>query len=93
MTGTRILRTAYDKSMEMFMILFILALSDKNPELKETLKSVLAFYRENRELLTLIANGTPAAASSAAPSEQKDPPAAEGERIKILEEFLKQRTV
>ena len=78
--------------MEMLIILFILAISEKNAEFKETLKSVLAFYRENRELLIALAG-----ASNAAPPVCAETGGAEkishdfgGDHMKILELFLQQ---
>lgn len=103
MTGTRFLTTAYHESMEMAILLFLLAMSGgDSSQLKEKLSSALAFYRENRELIAMLASGggnlfggAPAPQSAQTPQENQ--PAAgqteENPNIKILEEFLKARTV
>lgn len=88
--------------MEMAILLFLLAMSGgDSSQLKEKLSSALAFYRENRELIAMLASGgglfggAPAAQSAQTPQENQ--PAAgqteENPNIKILEEFLKARTV
>ena len=80
--------------MEMLIILFILAISEKNAEFKETLKSVLAFYRENRELLIMLAGTSNAAPPVSAEAEtggaEKISPEFGGDHMKILELFLQQ---
>lgn len=78
--------------MELFLI-FLIALSGKNgEELKRSLSSALAFYRENRELFTMIAQ-TPAQKENAPsePEEQtKSRPQAAG-NYKFIEEFLSKK--
>lgn len=88
MTGTGFLRTAYHKSMDILIVLLILALSDSNPELKRRLRETLAFYRENRELLTALA-GASAATADTEDCKQKNSPETEGEKLRVLEDFLK----
>lgn len=81
--------------METVIVLLILALSEKNAELKETLKSVLEFYRQNRDLLTALAGVSKRDAPE--PTEkkeaQKNSPAGEGESLRLIEEFLKRQTL
>ena len=79
--------------MEMLFILFILAMSEKNAEFKETLKTVLAFYRENRELLIALAgasNGIPPVSAEAETGGDTKCPDFGGDNLKILEMFLQQ---
>lgn len=83
--------------METIIVLFILALSEKDPKLKETLKSVLAFYKENRELIkTLSTPSNPSSAQQQVPPPPPEEPAQQSEpasedSVRILEEFLKHR--
>ncbi len=65
--------------MQLILILFLLSLNDKSTDLNETLKKALAFYRENRELISMLANGSFPAAQQEPQSEQK---AAENEQEK-----------
>ncbi|MGN1078377.1 MAG: hypothetical protein ACI4ST_07655, partial [Candidatus Gallimonas sp.] len=46
--------------MDTMILLLVLFLSDKNASLKDTVQSFLRFYRENRDLITMIANQPPA---------------------------------
>ena len=85
---------AYHESMEMLIVLFILALSEKDPKLKETLKSVLSFYRENRELLMAFSSAQtapPAAPASAPASSETSGSSYAGDGVRILEEFLRRK--
>ena len=86
--------------MEMLIVLLVLSLSEKNAEIKETLKSVLSFYRENRELLVTLAGTNNAtancnAATASAPTD--DPPPAQAvstsapDGLRLIEEFLKRQ--
>lgn len=88
--------------MELFLVLTLLMLSEKNPELKSALQSVVKFYRENRELLLSVSgNLAPAPLpreEPAAPPAQgrtEEPPKSsplEGEgSLKLIEEFLKRQ--
>ena len=81
--------------MEMLIALFVLALSEKDPKIKETLKNVLSFYRENRELLIAFSSmQTPSAPASSAspPAEPRNETASSaGDGVRILEEFLKHK--
>lgn len=78
--------------MDILIVLFVLALSEKNPELKDSLQKVLKFYRENRELITMLANS-----SELPPAQQDTPqkaPAAADftpEKLRIIEEYLKRQ--
>lgn len=70
--------------METLIVVCLLALSDKDPQFRERLNSVLAFYRENRELFKALAEEKPAPQEA-----QKNPPENEGEGLRLLEAFLK----
>lgn len=101
MKGTGFLRTAYHEIMETVILLFLLAMSDKNANLKETLESFLKFYRENRELIAMLSGGL--SAGGAPQSGQTPPPAGEREKnppsegktgsLDIIEEYLRRRAV
>lgn len=43
--------------MQLILILFLLSMTDGSNDLNETLKKALSFYRENREIITMLANG------------------------------------
>ena len=94
MRGTGFLTAAYDNGMEILLLLFLLSTLDKNSDLKQTLQSFLHFYRENRELISLLTgSGAPAEAQSAAapPAEEKksrSPQEGRNDSMKILEDFL-----
>ena len=77
--------------MDILIVLFVLALTEKNPELKDSLQKVLRFYRENRELIATLA-------SAGEPSPQQDhaessPSATDfaPEKLRIIEEYLKRQ--
>ena len=84
--------------MEMLLLLFLFSTLDKNSNLKETLQSFLGFYRENRDLISMLA-GARTAADGTAQTAAQEPPAGEMENrlpkaekvdsVKILEEYLK----
>lgn len=74
----------------MLIVLFILALSEKNAQVKETLKCALDFYRQNRELLTALA-GASHLSSEESGEQQKSSPDVGGESLHIIEEFLKHK--
>lgn len=87
--------------MEMLVALFLLAYAEKDDAFREKLKQILAFYRENRELLATIAQGKtfephepPETHETHEPPEthenpqQKSSPRTE-ESLRILDEFLK----
>lgn len=67
--------------MEMLLAVFLLAYSEKDETFKQTLKQVLAFYRDNKELLQTLAGRTETA--------QKEAPPLSGESLRVLDEFLK----
>lgn len=85
--------------MELFLLLLLLSLADKNAELKDTLQRVLSFYRENREWLLLLSGRPPQKEETGGKEPPKDPAPAEtkenspglGGDLRILEAFLKQR--
>lgn len=76
----------------MLIALFILSLSEKNAELKETIKYALDFYRQNRELLTALA-GTSRSPSQASEKteQQKSSSDVGGDSLRMIEEFLKHK--
>ena len=59
MTGTGNGCAAYHKSMEMLILLFLLYLSQKETPVKESMDSFLKFYRENRELISMLTSVLP----------------------------------
>lgn len=94
---------AYYGNMDTMILLLVLFLSDKNASLKDTVQSFLRFYRENRDLITMIANQPPAEYKKAEKSEdapQTERPEKTENRpqetvgsVRILEEFLKKCAV
>ena len=53
MWGTRFLGTAYNFGMELIFLMFLLSQSGGG-DLKQSLRTFLDFYRENRELLSVL---------------------------------------
>ena len=90
MTGTGFAFPRITWSMDILIVLFVLALSEKNPELKESLQKVLKFYRENRELITALAGNSEPTAQNAS---ETVPPAADfaPEKLRIIEEYLRRQ--
>lgn len=54
------------------LLLFLLTSVQQGGDLNETLQKLLAFYRENRELILMLARGTPAAAPAETASASAD---------------------
>lgn len=89
--------------MEMLALLLILTSLEKNSDLPQKLRSALAFYRENKELITMFANaanGAPSAGGAPNPappqSGEKKESRPSGERVdslKILEDYLSRAAV
>ena len=82
--------------MEMLAILLLLfALSGKDGNLKETLSGLIAFYRENREIIQLIAgsmrNSAGGEPAPKPPQTEKDRPMSEVGNKDVLLEFLERR--
>ncbi len=83
---------AYHETMELLIVLLLLALCEKNSELKETLQSALKFYRENRELFVALSSpnkeqkGEEKSASSERSAEEKT-----ADSLKLIEQFLKRQ--
>ena len=83
----------------MLIVLLLLTYAEKDEEFKKRLLKVLAFYRENRALLTAFGvpaedkNGAEKGAEKSAekngPAQNKNSPPCGGENLRILEEFLK----
>ena len=100
MRGTAFLCAAYHDVMEIALLIALFA-ANNDPSLAEKLRSFLAFYRENRELIaSLSALNSPVASSSTekkAPMSE-EPPLKEAEKErrtpsgngaeKILEAYL-----
>ena len=85
--------------MESVILLLLLALSDKNNNMKESLNQFLAFYKENRELIQML-TGTlahPAAEGATADiprakggeEHEESRPREEVGNLNILEEYLR----
>ncbi len=80
----------------MLVALFLLAYAEKDDAFREKLKQILAFYRENRELLATIAQGKTFEPPETHENheqtpekpQQKSSPRTE-ESLRILDEFLK----
>lgn len=103
MKRTPVLSAAYDEDMEL-LLLFLLTSLQQGNDLNETLQKLLAFYRENRELILMLARGAPSAADTAAAGaadrsqegqktqhashEKKDRPPEDSPIVSILEEYL-----
>lgn len=89
--------------MEILLLALLLTMSGSDPEhWKRSLASALNFYRENRELLAMLAQtasagGRPASAAPTAETQEKrQSPAeetAEQPIASILEEFLKNHPI
>ncbi len=83
--------------MEQMILIFLLALMSKDGKMKDTLQSALAFYRDNRELITMLA-GAQNASKEQEPQKTEEPkqeqsrPQSVG-NDKILEKFLKSATL
>lgn len=96
MSGTGFLTAAYHNGMETLLLLFVLSTLDKNTDLKQTLESFLRFYRENRDLVAMLAGGlggAPAKTERSEPQKESRPPERENDSMKILEEYLKRSSV
>lgn len=82
------------------LLLFLLTSVQQGGDLNETLQKLLAFYRENRELILMLARGTPTASPAGAYAsqndsekqdsshEKKDRPPEDSPIVSILEEYL-----
>lgn len=78
--------------METAILLLLLALSDKNESMKDTLNRFLCFYKEHRELIQMLAGILfSSSAPSAAPREEceKSRPCEKVGCSDILEEYLR----
>ena len=85
--------------METLILLLLLTLSDKNGSMKESLNRFLCLYKENRELIQMIANtfgdskggaNTQNAAPEKSDCEHKENrPREEVGNLNILEEYLR----
>jgi hypothetical protein len=103
MTGTQFLTAAYDKTMEILVLLVLLMTLDKNSDLTAKLRSALTFYRENRELIQMVSTAAGMKPTGAEPAHaepkretrnEKESPAPQGtDSLKILEEYLKRTAV
>ena len=101
MTGTIFLTAAYHVRMEMLILLLLLSTLDKNNDLTAKLRGALNFYRENRELLQMMATMSAAPPSGTTPPPEQKPEQektsrhAEGsaDSMKLFEEYLKRTAV
>ena len=75
------------------ILLLLLALSDKNDGMKESLNRFLCFYKENRDLIQTFANAFSAPkANGASPTQsahEESRPREEVGNLDILEEYLR----
>ena len=91
MLGTAFAFPRITWSMEILIVLFILALTEKNPELKDSLQKVLKFYRENRELLTVFASSSEPSPTQQNSFEKEAAADFAPEKLRIIEEYLKRQ--
>lgn len=81
--------------METVILMLLLTLSDKNADMKESLNKFLCFYKENRELIQMLAgtlsrpNGQNAPAENAERKHEESRPREEVGDLNILEEYLR----
>ena len=85
--------------MESVILLLLLALSDKNNNMKESLNQFLTFYKENRELIQMLAGTLARPANEDASSDiprakdgeghKESRPREEVGKLNILEEYLR----
>lgn len=81
--------------METMILLLLLALSDKNDNMKESLNRFLGFYKENRDLIQTFANsfahpnGESAFANASGSAHEESRPREEVGNLNILEEYLR----
>ncbi len=71
------------------LLLVLLAYASGNPEMKETLRSFLSFYRENRDVFTMLTKNDPPMPEEAPSEAQKDRPHEGVGDLRIFEEYLK----
>lgn len=85
MRGTDFLRPSYHDGMQLLLIFILLSMTGKSSdELKETLSSALSFYRENRELITMLVQ-----AGEKAPANGQEKQPAETQAVKdLFEKFM-----
>ena len=86
--------------MEILVLLLLLTSLDKDSDLTGKLRSALAFYRENRELITMFAGSmnasqpaSPASATESAEKTKESRPSEKVDSLKILEEYLSRSAV
>lgn len=84
--------------MDTIILLFLLATLDKNASAKDSILSMLKFYRENRELFAMLSqNGAFAAKTPPQETERETKkesrPSAGADSLNILEEFLNRSAV
>ncbi len=75
--------------MELLIVVFLLAYSEKDENFRERLKGVLDFYRKNRELLLALTATKPDTGDKKEENTEKPSPREEGESLRVLDEFLK----
>lgn len=90
------MRTAYHETMETVLLLFLL-MTSQNGQWKQSLEDFLKFYRENRELIQMVAGGlnqsAPKEKVQNAPEEQPKSRPEEVGSWSVLEDFLKSNAV
>lgn len=85
--------------MENLLLLFALYAMENDPKMRETLRSFLAFYRDNRDLIAAFTKNeapmsetttfeTPSAATSAEPAQEKSRPPEEAGNSALIEQLL-----
>lgn len=89
MTGTPDLRTAYNGNMEMLIVAVMLAYAEKDETFRRSLGEVLDFYRKNRELFQALLQEKRNTGGEKDENPEKNSPPAEGESLRVLDEFLR----
>lgn len=85
--------------MELLVLLLLIAMTNGNRDFKHTLDDLVSFYRENRELISLLAGSVRQTAPPPPAERAPEAPAAADEKSRprseagkdILENFLKNR--
>ena len=89
MKGTKRRFTAYNKLTMEIILLLLFALSDKDGNMKRSLQQFLSFYKENRELLKMLADTVTHQNQAPAPAQNESRPQNEIGSLNILEDYLR----
>ncbi len=79
---------AYHFTMEILIIVLLLMNANREgTDVKRTLYSALSFYRENRELITMLAGAMGKSPEQSSPTNENQPP--QTEAVDSIENFFK----